>query len=248
MIVIPMAGLSSRFFKAGYTEPKYMLMAHGETLFAHAVKSFEKYFRKEKFIFIVSDSYDTKDFVDSEAVKIGVKDYDVIVINKPTRGQAETVTLGLEIWKEKNAVKSDCQITIFNIDTFRPSFVYPDLEKLGCGYLEVFQGEGDNWSFVKPKSTNSTLVKLTAEKKPISDLCCTGLYHFSSMEAYFDAYYDYLQKPIDEWEKGELYVAPLYNYFIGLGLEIHYNLIQHEEVIFCGIPQEYTDFVSGRKS
>lgn len=31
MIVIPMAGMSSRFFKAGYTQPKYMLEAHGQT-------------------------------------------------------------------------------------------------------------------------------------------------------------------------------------------------------------------------
>ncbi|EGR2739468.1 capsular biosynthesis protein, partial [Vibrio parahaemolyticus] len=29
MIVIPMAGMSSRFFKAGYDKPKYMLEATG---------------------------------------------------------------------------------------------------------------------------------------------------------------------------------------------------------------------------
>ncbi|ECR5117115.1 capsular biosynthesis protein, partial [Salmonella enterica] len=33
MIIIPMAGLSSRFFKAGYTKPKYELKAHDKTLF-----------------------------------------------------------------------------------------------------------------------------------------------------------------------------------------------------------------------
>ncbi|EOA0230274.1 capsular biosynthesis protein, partial [Escherichia coli] len=36
MIVIPMAGLSSRFKKAGYVKPKYMLEAHGKTLFSHS--------------------------------------------------------------------------------------------------------------------------------------------------------------------------------------------------------------------
>ena len=36
-----MAGLSSRFFKAGYTAPKYMLDLKGQTFFAHALRSFE---------------------------------------------------------------------------------------------------------------------------------------------------------------------------------------------------------------
>ncbi|EKO3985769.1 capsular biosynthesis protein, partial [Vibrio fluvialis] len=42
MIMIPMAGMSSRFFKAGYSKPKYMLEAKGKTLFEHSVLSFEK--------------------------------------------------------------------------------------------------------------------------------------------------------------------------------------------------------------
>ncbi|TOH10549.1 capsular biosynthesis protein, partial [Vibrio parahaemolyticus] len=44
MIVIPMAGMSSRFFKAGYKLPKYMLEAHGKSLFEHSLRSFESYF------------------------------------------------------------------------------------------------------------------------------------------------------------------------------------------------------------
>lgn len=44
MFIIPMAGLSSRFFKAGYNKPKYQLMLGKETVFSWAVKSFEKYF------------------------------------------------------------------------------------------------------------------------------------------------------------------------------------------------------------
>ncbi|HGG7172902.1 TPA: capsular biosynthesis protein, partial [Escherichia coli] len=33
MFVITMAGLSSRFFNAGYTVPKYQLPLHGQTVF-----------------------------------------------------------------------------------------------------------------------------------------------------------------------------------------------------------------------
>ena len=243
MIVIPMAGMSSRFFKAGYTQPKYMLPAHGKTLFSHAVESFSKYFKTEHFLFIIRDEYNTNEFVLEQAELLGITRYDIVKLDRKTRGQAETVALGVEELINNEMVSYEESLTIFNIDTFRPGFSYPDLGNFGAGYLEVFRGEGSNWSFAQPMSDTTTLVKRTAEKKPISDLCCTGLYHFRSLKLYFDAYYDYLKKPKKEWEKGELYVAPLYNYLINNNHKIHYNLILREHVVFCGIPQEYIDFL-----
>ena len=238
MIVIPMAGLSSRFFKAGYTQPKYMLEAHGKTLFAHAVLSFKKYFELQTFLFIVRDVYETRDFVEKECQRLGINSYQVVVLNQETRGQAETVALGLAE-AEKGKYET---LTIFNIDTFRPNFVFPPLENLGDGYLEVFRGSGDNWSFAKPESANGTKVILTTEKDPVSDLCSTGLYHFKTLDSFFLAYNTYLLKPISEWAKGELYIAPLYNELITVNKEIHYHLIARDEVIFCGVPSEYDDF------
>jgi hypothetical protein len=239
MIVIPMAGLSSRFFKAGYELPKYMLEAHGESLFDHSVKSFQAYFETTRFVFIVRDVFDTPEFVKQRAVALNIKDYDIVVLNEETRGQAETVTLGLSSYR--NSLGS---ITIFNIDTFRPGFVYPNLDQLGDGYLEVFRGTGDNWSFVRPISDSSTQVDLTTEKNPISDLCCTGLYHFKNIQDYFKAYDYYLSIPKEEWEKGELYIAPLYNHLISLKCEIHYHDILRNEVVFCGTPDEYYELIN----
>jgi len=236
MIVIPMAGLSSRFFRAGYTKPKYMLEAHGRTLFDHSVSSFERYFSSEKFLFIVRNDYNTPEFVRASAKALGILNFGLFILEQETRGQAETVAI---------AIANDTyrgSLTIFNIDTFRPNFEYPNLKKLGDGYLEVFQGEGDNWSFVKPINKDSTQVILTTEKKPISDLCCTGLYYFSSVEDYQNAYNNYLEKPESEWEKSELYIAPLYNYLIKIGKYIHYNIIDRSEVEFCGVPEEYINY------
>lgn len=239
MIVIPMAGMSSRFFKAGYTKPKYMLKAHGKTLFEHSVSSFKKYFKTERFLFIVRDVYETPMFVEEESQMLGICDFELVVLDKETRGQAETVALGLE-----SASDYDGQLTIFNIDTFRPGFKFPSLAEDSDGYLEVFKGEGDNWSFAKPLNDNSKLVLETAEKNPISDLCSTGLYHFKNKHLYLKAYYEYLNKPESEWEKGELYIAPLYNTLISKGFNIHYNEISRNAVVFCGTPNEYEDFKS----
>ncbi|MFP2769118.1 glycosyltransferase family 2 protein [Oceanisphaera sp. KMM 10153] len=242
MIVIPMAGMSSRFFKAGYIKPKYMLEAHGKTLFDHSVSSFSAYFDSSPFLFIVRDVFDTAIFVKQSAQELGIKEFHIVILDKETRGQAETVALGLAKLSEQG-VDYQGKITVFNIDTFRPGFIFPHVADLGHGYLEVFKGNGDNWSFAKPKGPDSTEVVKTAEKKPISDLCSTGLYHFTKKSYYLDAYQHYLSKPKTEWEKGELYIAPLYNYLIEKGLTIHYHLIDRDEVVFCGVPSEYTDFL-----
>ena len=238
MIIIPMAGLSSRFFKAGYSQPKYMLKAHNESLFDHAVKSFERYFKNEKFLFIARDVYDTPAFITERAEALGISNFHITVLHEETRGQAETVALGLEDCKYEGP------ITIFNIDTFRPEFNYPEFINDVDGYLEVFKGAGENWSFAQPLLKSGTKVQKTAEKEAISDLCCTGLYYFSSSNVFLKIFYEYTELPKSEWAKGELYIAPLYNLLISRGGNIHYNEILREEVIFCGVPSEYTEFIS----
>lgn len=235
MIVIPMAGMSSRFFKAGYTKPKYMLKTKGKTLFECSVLSFEKYFKDEMFVFVIRDIYGTKQFIIDKIKELGIKDFKIVCLDAETKGQAETVFLGLD------GIDDDETLTIFNIDTFRPNFSYPDLTGKEDGYLEVFQGSGDNWSFVRPENDESTLLIETAEKRPMSDLCCTGLYFFNKVSDFKSSFLDYQHKPKELWDKGELYVAPLYNFLINSGKRIHYHQINPQEVIFCGTPQEYEE-------
>tara|TARA_B110000211_G_scaffold77303_1_gene90629 strand:- start:4273 stop:4995 length:723 start_codon:yes stop_codon:yes gene_type:complete len=230
MIVIPMVGLSSRFFKKGYTKPKYMLTLNEKSVFEHSVSSFSYYFKTLPFLFIVRSDFDTPAFVEQEVKQMGIADYRIIVLNTETKGQAETVFMGL------SRIDYSGDITIFNIDTFRPDFRLPAYEK--DGFVEVFKGEGDNWSYAKPID-GSTLIAEMAEKNRISDLCCTGLYHFSSTELFFDAYQQQLKTPATQWQAGELYVAPLYNFLLSKGYKFSYNLIDSKDVIFCGIPEEY---------
>lgn len=241
-----MAGLSSRFFKQGYKQPKYKLIAHGETLFAHSVKSFKEYFDDEYFLFIIRDVYETKNFVEKEVINLGIKKYSIVALDCETRGQAETVRKGVELCSQDITYELKKDIIIFNIDTFRPEFRKPYLELLGDGYLEVFKGSGTNWSFARPLSSSGTKVIETAEKNPISQLCSTGLYHFKSWDIYEKAYSSYLNTEKSNWVNGELYIAPLYNELIKLGYEIHYNEIDRKDVTFCGVPSEYEEFKNAR--
>lgn len=237
MIVVPMAGLSQRFFDAGYDRPKYMLEAYGRTVFEHAVGSFARYFDTSPFLFIVRDVFDTPGFVRRITATLGIADCRIVVVDGATRGQAETVALGLE----RGLVPPDTPVTIFNIDTFRPGFSFPTHFDVALtdGYLEVFHGKGANWSYVEAAPGDGRRVARTTEKVPISDLCCTGLYHFRSAGAYLSNYADFASGGAEKLGLKELYVAPMYNLLIARGLDIRYDVVAADDVIFCGVPAEY---------
>lgn len=240
LIVIPMAGNSSRFKRAGYDLPKYMLEARGCSLFEHSILSFKKYFERINFLFIILDVFDSKKFVEQKCKLMGVKNYSIIVLDSPTRGQAETVYIGLKKIEIERA-----SITIFNIDTFRPNFQYPSDFNISCvdGYLETFVGSGGNWSNVLPDSVGSNKVLITAEKKQISEFCCTGLYYFNDVNDFYSAFEVSLTLGLNSLQGGEFYVAPLYNYLIESGLDIRFSIIDPADVIFCGVPEEYRAFL-----
>lgn len=237
-IVISMAGLSERFIKDGFTLPKYMLYVKNKSLFNLALSSFSYCFTKYNFLFIARDLYETKRFIQEECKLLGITNFDVIVLESPTKGQAETVSIGLE----KSTIDENEPIIIFNIDTIRPSFTFPKNIDDWDGYLEVFRGQGDNWSYAKTDSENSTKVIETAEKIQISNYCSTGLYYFKSIKLFNEAYQS--RMPISESELiKELYVAPLYNVLIGRNKNIHIELIQKSDVLFCGVPNEYYEYL-----
>lgn len=230
MIVLPMAGRSSRFFKAGYDVPKYRLPVTNEYCVLECILlCFKQYFTSETFL-IICLRHDSE-FVEKTIIKIGIKNYLVFCLDEVTQGQAETVYLGLK----NSDVSHDEPILIFNIDTFRPAYRFPEITN-GCdGFLEVFHGEGDNWSYAK--LDNNGYVAKTTEKVRISDLCSTGGYFFKKTSSFLEAY----EVNLDEGAtvNGEYYVAPLYNYLIKQGLKIKVDIIKREDIIFCGVPAEY---------
>jgi hypothetical protein len=229
MIVIPMVGKSSRFFNAGYMRPKYELKVEGVSVFYHAVNSFRKYFESDFFLFLVRNDFGAENFVRQEIALLGIKTFRISVLEHETRGQADTVFQGLQ------SINVQESLYIFNIDTFRPGFSKPEISRLCDGYLEVFEGEGDHWSFVEPGTDMKVL--RTTEKNRISNLCSDGLYFFRNRIDFEDAFNYAVQT--QNLDKGEYYVAPLYNYLIKEGLDIRYVKTDIIDVIFCGTPQEY---------
>ena len=174
MIVIAMAGASRRFFEKGYAEAKHRLPLNGRSVFDHAVDSFRRYFHVETFVFVFRGGTQEADFIQKSCAGLGVGRTQLVNLDALTAGQAQTVLAGLE----QAGCEDRAPLTIFNIDTFRPGFHYPDESwfSRSDGYLEVMRATDPGFSFVLPDETQADPVVLeTAEKKVISDLASTGL-------------------------------------------------------------------------
>jgi hypothetical protein len=249
MIVLPMAGRSRRFAEAGYKKPKFMLEAHGHSLLEHVVSGFHSVFGKEDFLFVALEEDGVEGFVRDCCSRLGLAtgDFQVANLKRPTEGQAQTIFEGLEA----ASVPQDTPLTIFNIDTIRPDFRYPEAFSLEDvdGYLEVFRAEGDGWSFVEPAKDGGPYdVSRVTEKLRISDLCSTGLYYFRAAELFLDAYRAVAAIPAAELQGGERYVAPLYNRLLQNGCRIKYSEVSAEDIIPCGVPDEYQAFLARRNN
>ena len=229
MFIIPMAGLSSRFFKAGFKRPKYQLPLGDDTVFSWSVKSFSNYFSTDYFIFIYRDIFDTKDFLLYEINKIGIMNYNLVALSEETEGQADTVYRGMR------EIVNDDSLYIFNIDSKIIDFVKPEFANECDGYLEVFEGDGENWSFVLP-GTNHMVIRTTAKYR-ISNLCSDGLYYFRNKYIFEQLFLNAKQN--GNKSRNEYYIAPLYNDLIQSGGKVLYNMIESNKILFCGTPDEY---------
>jgi NDP-sugar pyrophosphorylase family protein len=233
MIVIPMAGKSSRFFNEGYTLPKYMLnLGDSSTVFEESLKSFKNYFKTDLFVFLCRSEESIIDFITIKCTKLGISNFKIIPVAFETDGQADTVNIGL---KKLESHYLNENFYIYNIDSVRIDFTKPKTAflKETDGYLEVFKGKGEHWSFIEPGIENQ--IVRTTEKIRISEYCSNGLYYFSSLEIYFKTFDEYRNKNLNK----ELYIAPMYNILINQSRSVKYLLISKEATIFLGTPVEY---------
>lgn len=235
-VIITMAGLGSRFRKAGYTCPKYMIKAKEKTLFEWSMDSLVGYNKHiSKYIFVVRKEDDTENFIKEKMLKYGIENVEVIGIDYLTDGQATTCMLAIPHCDEDKA------IMVYNIDTYvEPNEMkYEDIR--GDGHIPCFHANGDHWSFVKLDIVGR--VTEVREKVRISDICTLGAYYFSSARLYKNLYEEYY-KNNGRMEKSEKYIAPLYNFMIDKGMDVTISIVNEKKVHVLGTPEELEAFLN----
>ena len=236
-IVITMAGEGRRFREAGYREPKFMIPVRGRTLFEWSMDSLKAFRREEdKYTFIVRREEKAGVFIDEKCEKLGILNRNLIEIDAPTDGQATTAYLAREKWDRKDG------LYIYNIDTYVEPFNMTPDEIRGEGFIPCFSAPGDHWSFVRleGEGINGKAIEVR-EKTRISDNCTLGAYYFSSCGLYEEIYNECYSEG-KNLEKGEKYVAPMYNQMIRMGMEVYISMVPSERVHVLGTPGELIQF------
>ena len=234
-IIITMAGLGTRFRKAGYSCPKYMIEAKGKTLFDWSMDSLIGYNKfVSKYIFVVRKEDGSEQFIQNHMAGYGIKNIEIIGIDTMTDGQATTCMFAIPFCNPNE------EILIYNIDTYvEPNEMkYEDISSEG--HIPCFHAEGDHWSFVKlDEGGNAIEVR---EKERISDNCTLGAYYFKSAGLYQKLYEEYYAND-NKMEKNEKYIAPLYNYMIEKGMKVTISIVHAQKVHVLGTPEELEAFL-----
>lgn len=234
-IVITMAGLGSRFRKKGYTVPKYMIEAKGKSLFFWSVSSLQSFhLESSNLIFIVRKDDQATQFIKEECSKLNIEQLQIVEIDELTDGQATTVLFAKPYWN------SEEPIIIYNIDTHVEPQALQKETTNDDGWVPCFNAPGDSWSFVKVDKCGKA-VELR-EKTRISEHATIGLYWFKTAELYEQTYYSYFSKPGRE-EKGERYIAPIYNQLISEKKVVTISDIPLNRVHMLGTPEQLEDFL-----
>lgn len=234
-VIITMAGLGTRFRKAGYKVPKYMIEAKGKTLFEWSMDSLIGYNDQvNKYIFVVRKEDQSGNFIREQIGKYGISQTEIIEIDEMTDGQATTCMLAIPYCDPEES------IMVYNIDTYvEPcEMKYEDI--MGDGHIPCFHAEGDHWSFAKLDDQGR--VTEVREKVRISDNCTLGAYYFSSARLYRKMYEEYYADS-SRLEKNEKYIAPLYNYMIEKGMSVTISIINPKKVHVLGTPEELQRFL-----
>ena len=233
-IIITMAGMGSRFRKAGYIVPKFMIDVKGKSLFEWSMDSLIDYNpHTDKYIFVVQKKDNAVRFIRDKCLNYGLSNVEIVEIDGLTDGQATTCMRALSY------CSLDSPVLIYNIDTYVEPHEMKYADLVGDGHIPCFKAVGDHWSFVK-LGIEGDAAEIT-EKVRISDNCSIGAYYFSSA-ALFEKAYHMLYSGERNLVKGEKYIAPMYNCLIKAGKRVTVSILETSKVHVLGTPEELLQF------
>jgi NDP-sugar pyrophosphorylase family protein len=238
VVAITMAGLGTRFRKAGYDKPKYQIEVLGRPLFDWSLLGLAAFAAAGwRFRFAALKNDGAGDFIRERCGALAVDVEHILELDSLTDGQATTALLLV------SAVPDESAIAIFNIDTFvRPGAIDPAQIAAGLsGWIPCFPGPGEGWSFAR--TNDEGRVVEVREKQRVSPHATLGLYWFASAGLYRRAYTSYFAGGHGE-EKGERYIAPMYNQLIAEGLRVEILDVALSDVGMLGTPEQVREFAA----
>lgn len=238
-ILIPMAGLGSRFAKSGFTKPKPFIDVLGKPMIVRVLENLA--YKQAKFILIARNEHLEKE---KELVQSIKKDFNAefIGINALTEGTVCTILYARKL------INNDTPLLVANSDQIADldiaDFIDDCFKRKLDGSILTFIDEEKNpkWSFAKLKDD---LVIEVKEKEAISSFATVGIYLFSNGKFFVDAAIDMIAR--NDRVNKEFYTCPTYNYMIKDNLKIGIYNIKATQMHGIGTPEDLQAFVAKYK-
>lgn len=203
-IVIPMAGLGSRFSQAGYTFPKPLIEVNGKPMIQVVVDNLKFMTADTRFIFIVQQEHVQKYNI-KQFLKAIAPDCAVIQIDGLTEGAACTVL------KARDHINNDEHLVIANSDQYlewdADEFLGTAVSREVDCLISTFKSLHPKWSYAKLDENGK--VTTVAEKNPISENATTGIYYWRRGQEFVKYAEQMIEKNIRV--NNEFYVCPVFN-------------------------------------
>lgn len=234
IVLVPMAGMGSRFTNAGYLDIKPLIPIFGKPMISHVVDSVGL---EADWIFIVQKGHREKYNLDTILQELRPGCIIVDTGYGPTEGAACSVL------RAKEYINNERPLVIINSDniikwdsiTAMDSFLKSDAH----GMILTFTDTDPKWSFAKLDSNNSYVIEV-AEKRPISNNATAGLYIWKYGSDFVSAAESMIDKNIRT--NNEFYLCPVYNENIKLGQKIIIHGVK--EMHGVGTPEDLERYIS----
>lgn len=239
-ILMPMAGLGSRFQKAGFTTPKPLLEVDGMPMFRKALTSFNRIGGEKRFIFVIRQEHVDGLGLDS-LITNALPEAIVKIIPKMTRGAVETSLMAEKLLDPDNPlVIMDCDIWFESREyDIMINAVLSGTSHVGGGVL-TFESKNPRYSYAETDMEGNVI--RTAEKQVISNSALAGGYFFASAKIFIDSAKELLEEPLGS-SMPEYYVSILYNNILKNGRII--KAVGVDKFNSFGTPEELNAYTQG---
>jgi len=213
-VVVPMAGLGSRFKSVHDSKVLYPIPPEGEPMFAHAVRTLG--FSFDRLILVCRRAHGIPGLV-AEWLS-DLREVRCVELDAITGGPMETVLKARGLLEEN----PDSEVVVCNADQV---MVWPGdwalnwfVKRGAVGGIPTIRRDSLRHSYCGIDPGVAHRVLQVKEKVRISDRASIGIYWFSRADAMLTAA-DRMIAAADRAPNGEFYVAPAYNHLDGLILE-----------------------------
>lgn len=208
-VIIPMAGDGKRFKDAGYVEPKpFIRMPDGQQMYKAVVSNLEA--PMASFMYLMRGEH-VNAHVDYEDAEYN----DVVYVNSPTRGTAETCLLASQWIDNERSLLIANSDQLFEWDAMAFYYFARNTELDGVVVTFDCPERDVRWSYVS--IDDKGLVECVVEKDPISDTACTGLWFWKRGGDFVRFAHRIVDNDIRF--KGEYYVSTVLQAAIDAGLK-----------------------------